>query len=286
MMQYQSANSRRGAASWPKIAARWILRSRQWTAWARVLPDFIVVGAQRAGTTSLYNYLLRHPRVAPALVKEVHYFDLAYHKGEGWYRAHFLTRLRRASARRVLTGEASPYYLFHPRCAERIAGMVPRAKLVVLLRNPVDRAYSHYYHEVQRGREPLSFEEAIEREAQRLQGEEDRLLQEECSYSFSHQHYSYLSRGIYVDQLKRFQPLFPREQLLVLKSETFFAEPKAVLNQVLTFLGLSTWEPDRLPKYNMGTYRAMDRILRGRLTEFFRPHNERLYKHLGVDLGW
>src|SRR5438093_4320202 len=128
----------------------------------RVLPDFLIIGAQRAGTTSLYRYLSRHPAVAPAvLAKGAHYFDTAFDRGLPWYRGHFPTRMTaeriRAREGTFATGEGSPYYLFHPLAAERIAAALPGVKLVALLRDPVERASSHWVHEAERGFEQLSF---------------------------------------------------------------------------------------------------------------------------------
>ena len=149
-------------------------RARVLTAPARALPDFVILGAQKAGTTSLYAYLCAHPDVRAAARKEVHYFDLNYARGATWYRSMFplaagLARERRGG-RRVLVGEASPYYLFYPLAAERAGAVVPSAQLIVLLRDPVERAWSHYRHEVKAGREPLEFEAALAAEPTRLAG--------------------------------------------------------------------------------------------------------------------
>ncbi len=148
-------------------------------------PRFLIIGAQRSGTTSRYEYRLVHPRVAPAARKEIHCFDLRFDKGMDWYRAQFPD-----CAGGLVTGEASPYYVFHPHVPERVRRHLPDVKLITLLRNPVDRAYSHYQHEVRLEREPLSFEEATEREGERLDGELDRMLEDESYYSLRHQHYS------------------------------------------------------------------------------------------------
>jgi hypothetical protein len=168
------------------------------------LPDFIIIGAQRCGTTSLYNYLTQHPLILSALRKEVHYFDNNFHKGVSWYQAFFpLISLRNGYAKILsidnshLTGEATPYYLFHPLTPKRIAGLLPQVKLIVILRNPVDRAYSHFLHATRMGFETLSFKEAIAREAERVAAEEARLLDDQSYYSFEHQRFSYIHRGIY-----------------------------------------------------------------------------------------
>jgi Sulfotransferase domain len=261
----------------------------------RLMPDFIIIGTMRGGTTSLYSYLTDHPQIGSAYMKEVHFFDVYYHKGLSWYRSQFPSAVQKIYAERVqkhsfVTGEASPYYLFHPHAPRRIAKILPRVKLVVLLRNPVSRAYSHYYHEVAGGHEALSFEEAIDREEERIGKEAEKLAQDGRYVSFNHRHFSYLSRGIYVDQLKIWMDIFPREQFLVLKSEDFYADPAAGLKQVLQFIEV----PDVGIKEQKEVYEQlnttkppkMDPATRKKLMEYFEPHNACLYEYLGVDFGW
>jgi len=264
---------------------------RMFTSQIRVLPDFIIIGGQRCGTTSLYNNLVRYPCIAPAFRKEAHFFDVYFDRGISWYRSLFPTSVYRYYAERMrgggfATGEASPYYIFHPHAPKRIFDAIPRVKLIAILRNPVDRSYSHYSARVRRGVETLSFRDAIEREEERLRGELERIIEDENYYSPSYRLFSYLSRGVYVDQLRRWMDLFPREQFLILKSEDFFADPQAELNRVTDFLNLSTWETGGLGRYNVGRYSEMGAEMRSRLVEYFEPHNQRLYKYLRVDFGW
>ncbi len=128
----------------------WIYR--RLTSGSRRLPDFIILGAQRAGTSSLYYYLSQHPQILPAVRKELHFFDDHYRRGLGWYRSQFPTR----GARGTITGEATPYYLSHPHAPARIQRLLPQARLIVLLRNPVERAISHYFFEVSHQREVVA----------------------------------------------------------------------------------------------------------------------------------
>jgi hypothetical protein len=258
----------------------------------RLLPDFIIIGTQKGGTSSLYEHLAQHPLVFPALKKEVHFFDSEnFAKGTNWYRGHFKLGLRGTFARRfaqgrAITGEASPYYLFYPHAPKRVAELLPKAKLVVMLRNPIDRALSHYYHQVRKGREPLSFEAAIEAEGERLKGEHERILQNDAYYSYPYWAYSYLARGIYADQLKLWFELFPREQLLFIKSEDFFTNPAACFKRTLHFLGLPEIDLQQYKKQNAGSYSSMPADIRHELTRYFRPHNERLYELLGINFAW
>lgn len=268
-----------------------------WAGWARLtsrtrlLPDFLIIGTQRGGTTSLYNYLVTHPAVGRALTKEVRFFDLNHERGAGWYRAQFPSAGRRDALKRrtgmdMVVGEASPDYLFHPHAPARVARLLPRAKLVVLLRNPVDRAYSHYWHQVKRGFETLAFEDAIAREPERLAGERRKLEADEHSTSFAYHHHSYLARGIYVDQLETWMSLFPVEQFLILRSEDFYERPADVMDEVLRFLNLRPWHLSDYPTYNKMSSGSMDPSTREELLRYFDPHNERLYRFLGRDFGW
>jgi intracellular sulfur oxidation DsrE/DsrF family protein len=254
------------------------------------LPDFVVIGGQKGGTTSLYHLLTQHPYVEPAASKELHFFDIVFELGIKWYRGCFPVP-RWEDGWRTITGEATPYYLFHPRVPERMAQVVPQARLIALLRNPIDRAYSHHHQEVTKGSETLGFEEAIEAEEARLGDKGEEALEDERYASVGHQWFSYLSRGIYVDQLLRWSEFFRKEQMLVLKSEDFFESPKETLGLVLDFLGLPEWEFETLeivPKRrNAGDYeQKMDPSTRRKLEEYFEPHNKRLYKFLGRDFGW
>jgi len=256
--------------------------ARAATAPLRALPDFIIIGAQKGGTSSLYAALAGHPGVASAPKKEVHFFD-RHHRLLLPYRRNFPLRRRGGP----LSGEATPYYLFHPLVPERVRASVPGVRLIVLLRDPVERAYSHHAHETRLGFEELPFAEAIEAEGRRLAGEEERLRRDPRYRSHAHRHHSYLARGVYADQLILWRRYFPAEQMLVLGSEDLFADPEGTLQKVLAFLGLEGSDTLSLPERNKGSYAApLDPGLRARLQDYYRPHNERLYEHLGRDFGW
>jgi hypothetical protein len=254
-----------------------------------MLPDFLILGAQRCGTTSLYKYLVQHPQVAaPPLGKGAHFFDTSYEKGERWYRGHFPTRLgpKGYVGTPKITGEGSPYYLFHPSAPERVSNMLPEVKLIAMLRDPVSRAYSHYWHEVQRGFESLSFEQAMDSEAERLAGEDERLQADPGYTSFSHQHWSYLARGRYAEQLRGWYARFPRGQILVISSKEFFADTDGVYSRILDFLDLPPHGLERYETFNPREYAAMEQGLRKRLEGHFAGPNAELYDLLGVDSDW
>jgi hypothetical protein len=250
------------------------------------LPDFVIIGAQKCGTTAFYHLLTKHPNVERAGVREVHYFDNHFGKGIEWYRGCF-PQPGWKDGRRSITGEKTPSYLFHPQAAERMAQVVPQARLIALLRNPVDRAYSHYHHEKRRGRETRSFEEAVREEEARLLKEENEPSEHERQSSTSHRPPSnLLARGIYVDQLLHWSKFFDDEQMLVLKSEDFFKRTTDTLKLVQDFLDLPYRKLDLQRRRTKERYDPMDPATRRRLEAFFEPHNQRLYDYLGVDLGW
>ncbi len=267
----------------------------------RLLPDFLIIGGQRCGTSSLYYYLTEHPSIVPAFTKEPHFFDEHFAKGPAWYRTQFPTALQRryvksVSGKDLLTGEGTPYYMLYPHAPRRAFEVVPHVKLIALLRNPVDRAFSQYWIEKQAGFETWSFEDAINGEQERLAGELERMLQDENYYSHRFRHFSYLTRGIYVDQLQNWMCYYPREQVLVLKSEDLYSDPAAVVRQALEFLGVTVGElnkefknyrrPSKKGYRNKVVPPKLDPAMKNYLVEYFKPHNARLYDFLGADFGW
>ena len=265
------------------------------TAPLRSLPDFLLLGAAKSGTTTLYRYLVASPHVAWALRKEALFFDRTFHRGPAWYRAFFPLEARRrrrlaAGDGPQLVGEGSPDYLFHPHAPARVARLLPTARCVVILRNPVDRAWSHYRQALARDFEPHTFEEAVEREEERLAGELERMLADERYHSPARSFRSYLARGRYMEQLERWLEHVPAERLLVLLTEDLEREPARTLERLATFLGLPGLPPapggEPIRAHRGVELGPMDPDLRTRLVEHFRPHNARLAEFLGRELEW
>ncbi len=257
----------------------------------RPLPDFLIIGAQKAGTTALYAYLRWHPGITGPSFKEVSFFDRHYARGPLWYRAHLPSRPRQWPARRrdgkwPLVGEASPSYLFHPLAPERVAALMPDARLVAVLRNPVDRAFSHYQHEVALGREPLSFEDALDAEDERMRGEVERMVSDPSYFSHAWWNYTYVSRGRYAEQLERWYAALPREQILVVLSDELSEQPAETYARVLAFLGARPHELSSFPRIFSREYEGMAPETRRRLDAEYAEPNRQLADLLGRELAW
>jgi hypothetical protein len=259
---------------------------------ARMLPGFLIVGAQRAGTTTMYRVISQHPAVLkPVLHKEVHYFDDAYERKLGWYRAHFPLEARGRSIERStgispMAFEASPYYMFHPLAGERIARDLPGVKLLVLVRDPVERAHSAHAHEVTLGHEELPFEAALEIEEARLEGEVERILADPRYVSHSHRHHAYQARGRYIEQLERLEALFGRERIHVIDSGDFFTQPTRVYDAALEFLELPHRGYASFSRENARPRSSMPNSVRQALDAHFLPFDARLATWLERDPSW
>jgi len=284
-----------------KLSPRVFLRK------SRLLPDFIIIGAPRAGTTSLYAYLIAHPNVLQATKKETTFFNYAYHANLDWYRMYFPIRKKseikknRKNNQTMITGEATPSYIIDTRVPKRIFEKLPKIKLIALLRNPVDRAISHYHHNVLSGIEPLSFEEAINQEPSRINKSFEEIKNDKHNYddntasyfyrllSFKPKNYfkfSYLASGKYYEHIKNWTEVFPENQLLILKSEEFFKDPKSYFKQVQEFLDLPYFDLGKYNRHFEITYPPISDNLRESLIKYFRPHNKKLYKFLNKDFLW
>jgi hypothetical protein len=248
-------------------------------------PDFLIIGAQKAGTSSLYAHLIKHPTVRSPGKKECHFFDRWYHRGERWYLAQFPTHAVPGRAP-FQTGEATPEYLYHPLAPERAHRLMPDVRLIVLLRDPVARAYSSYQHQRANGREDLSFADAIRAEPQRLQAEAERKARDPSYRGLGQLYYSYLARGRYLEQIRRWLEFYPRTQILIQQAEPFFQNPAAVVNSVTRFLGIADLSLPSYPPKNTREYTTMDPHIRAKLYEYFGPFNEELFDFLGHPYDW
>lgn len=275
------AVARAGASTWGRATYR-----------ARLLPGLLVAGAQRCGTTTLFRALAAHPQVVPPLwTKGIHYFDTPdrYARGDRWYRGQFPlagpARRRTGALGAPLTLEASPYYVFHPMGAERIAATLPGTRVVVLLRDPVERAWSAWKQETGRGFETEPFERALDLEPERLAGEVERMRADPAYASFPHQHHAYTERGHYADQLVALRSALGPEKVLALHTDQLFGPDPVHWERLLDFAGLGPHDAPRA-RTNTRPSGPMPAHLRTRLEAHFAPHDDRLETLLGAALPW
>ena len=247
-------------------------------------PAFVVIGAQKGGTTFLFQELLRHSRIKPALTKELHYFDDNYRRGHDWYRGHFVNRDDDA-----VMGEASPSYLFHPHAPFRLASDLPSTKVIAVLRDPVARAFSHWRHERRLGYEPIDrFEDALAAEQERTASDLATMIEDPTHVSFAWRHFTYRARGCYVDQVDRWVAACGAERVLVLESSDLYRNPTETLQVVHRFLGVDPEVPTTIGSNDMaaGGSESLDPAVAQELRDYFAPWNRRLVERFGIGRQW
>jgi hypothetical protein len=259
----------------------------------RMLPSFHIIGVQKGGTTSLAKYLEHHPQIIKAQRKDIFYFNNAtnYSKGLSWYKAHFTLQINkwvydRLNNTNVITFDATPNYFDEPTAPERLHNFNPQSKLIIMLRNPIDRAWSNYQMAKRFGFESLNFEGALEKEEERIQ-EAEKISKKNNTHNYVYQRLTYKKRGIYISYLKKWFELFPKENILVIKSEDFFSNPNNTYQLVLDFLNLPQYSNINFEVYNDGKYNEkMNPETRKKLANFYEPYNQQLYQFLNVNYGW
>ena len=239
-------------------------------------PNFMIIGVQRGGTTSLYSYVMQHPQIVSPIKKEMDFWSWHFHRGINWYLSHFPPI---PSGENFITGEASPSYIDHPDVVDRVFQNCPDVKLIVLLRNPAHRAISHYYHWRSFNWESRTLEDAIEEDIERLKGKTDIIIGEEPG--------NYIVHGLYIVHLKKWLEIFPREQILILKSEDLYVETAQTMKQVWQFLGLPEYQLVEYQNSNPGAYsRVESESIIEKLRDYFQPYNQQLEDYLGMKFNW
>jgi hypothetical protein len=258
-------------------------------------PDLLVVGAKRGGTTSLWQYLIGHPGMLPTFpraekIKGTYFFDENWARGEAWYRSHFPTEARRALVARDLgyapaTFEASPYYLFHPHAPTRAKQVVRDALIVAVLRDPVERTFSHW-KERRNHTEHLPFAEALAAEEARTAGEEERMLADPTHISFAHRHQTYVAQSRYAPMLERWIGAFGAERVLVVAAEEFYADPQVLCDDITDRLGLPRRDLGAPEPFNAEPSADMDPEVRRQLTEVLADDIAAVERVLGRPMPW
>jgi hypothetical protein len=273
----------------PKLG-RWYFA----TAASRIDPSFFIIGVQKGGTTALAQYLIDHPQVIAPQRKDIYFFNNIEHfrKGKRWYNAHFAHALYRkiyewrTGEKHTVTFDPTPNYFAAPHAAERLHALYPDAKLILLLRNPTERAWSNYRMCCWHGFESLSFEDALACEDERLRTDRER-AERTGTHSYVEQRLAYRTHGIYVNYLREWLKYFRREQLLILQSENLSGNPAAIYGQVTDFAGLKKHTGIDFSPVNKGKIeKEMQPGTRTMLNDYYRPYNEELFALLNTTFNW
>ena len=253
----------------------------------RSLPDFIIIGTARSGSTSLYYNICQHPCVLSAAYDELGYFDSNFHLGLNWYRSLFPTLFSKWILKQkkqfAITGEDTPFYIWNPLVAKRILKIIPNIKLIVLFRNPVDRAYSNYHLGVRAGSEKLSFEDAIQMELKKLDKINDEIEQDVDKYTTPR---SYIAKGFYADQLKVWLELFSSEQLMIVSTEDLESNPQKTLDRIYNFLKIPKNHRLIPEKQKIAAYPKMKNKTREFLIDLYKKNNAELFTMIGQKFDW
>jgi hypothetical protein len=255
------------------------------------MPNLLVPGFPRCGSTSLYRYLIQHPLIERSLWKEIHYYDKEenFRRGSNWYRAHFATRFRldaleRQHGHKAYTLDATPDYLYRATRLATLASHMPDAKILILIRNPIDRAFSNFQNKLRKTATTATFEELVTSEIEFLEKNFDRNqlgLEEKTGLT------SFLRRGIYIAQIERLHRYYPREQTMVIRSEDLFEDTQGSYDEILRFLELPRFQLRKTKARNVLRYSEdIRRETREQLAKFFTPFNDELSRYLGRDLLW
>ena len=257
----------------------------------RTLPNFIIIGSSKSGTWAIHNYLLQHPDVDYS-ARNIHFFEYAYSNKISWYKSHFPTKLYKSLVesihkRKCLISEHTSTYLHHPLIPQRVKDGIPDVKLIVSLRNPIDRAYSNYHMFVRIGTEKRTFEDAVFSEIKRIE-----IIKENDNFQIKNPNFSnciefnYLRHGTYVDKLENWLKFFRREQFCIVENKDLSKNPQQVLDKIFEFLNVPHFKLRQEERWNVGKYKKMKESTRKTLEDFFKPYNERLYKLLGQNFSW
>ena len=276
--QYRIANFERNAEKF-KRAGYSNLTDLERTPLAPV-PNFLAIGAGKSGTSSLYRYLIEHPKILSAAEKELHFFNRDFELGFDWYRCQF-PQIPQNSG--LMTGEATPWYYCTFQAARNVKSLLPDVKLIVVLRNPVDRAFSHYQMAKKKGLESRFFFKAIAREIDSLKELSDFYIP---TPNYWKKQNPYLLYGLYFNFLQEWLNEFPREQLLIIKSEDLKNRTEETVNRIFEFLGLEPYQLKDSTQYNTVAYEPMTDETREKLVDFFQPHNRKLEDLLGMRFNW
>ena len=260
------------------------------TGFIRVIPDFLVIGAKRCGTTSLYQHLSEHPCISRSPRDNIGFFNENYHLGINWYKSLFPTvfykKKMESKNKQCLFFDVTSTYMEEELTAKNVYEVNPNQKIIVILRNPVDRAYSHYHVNVKEKSEKRSFEDAVFEEMNRIKSE--RIIQNKNKNLrvFTPNNIHYLKKGFYALQLKSWFKIFPREQILVLSTEEFQEDQNLIYKKIFDFLNIPNMKIKSIEKMEKGNYIPMKHDTRNLLLDYFRQCNHELFELINMKFDW
>ena len=258
------------------------------TGFIRVIPDFLVIGAKRCGTTSLYQHLPEHPCISKSPYDNMGFFNDNFHLGVNWYKSFFPTTFTRNKIKSKFGGflafDVTTKYMEEESTANNVYQTKPNMKIIIILRNPVDRAYSQYHLSVRQTAERRSFEDVVEENMNRLNKESHEHY--EIKPRFSAKEDNYLKKGLYALQLKYWLKIFPRENILIVSTEEFESNQQIIYNKIFEFLNISKFEVKNTKKMEKGNYLPMKSETRNLLLDYFRPHNHELFELINMEFDW
>jgi tetratricopeptide (TPR) repeat protein len=279
---YQQALYHRLSRDYPNL----LIRNK----YEQAKPDFLIIGTPKGGTTALYNYLSQHPQIVPALHKEISFFDTKFNLGLDWYGAHFPNFSQYNTYNKLLTGEATPNYMYSQIVCQRIYDCLPKVKLIVVLRNPIDRGISHYYMAKKIGIEKRDLITVINQEIQVLKSLSNNLDNPNNLKNMGNQlktGKNYFQSGLYVYFLAIWLEKFSTNQIVILSNEEMLKDTDQVMMNTYQFLGLPHYPLNEYKKHFTGNYyNEMTQQQRDDLSELLQPHNNLLEKYLGRKFNW
>ena len=258
------------------------------TGFIRVIPDFLVIGAKRCGTTSLYQHLPEHPCISKSPHDNMGFFNDNFHLGVNWYKSFFPTTFTRKKIKskfgNFLAFDVTTKYMEEESTANNVYQTKPNMKIIIILRNPVDRAYSQYHLSVRQTAERRSFEDVVEENMNRLNKESHEHY--EIKPKFSVKEDNYLKKGLYALQLRYWLKIFPRENILIVSTEEFESNQQIIYNKIFEFLNISKFEVKNTKKMEKGNYPPMKSETRNLLLDYFRQHNHELFELINIKFDW
>ena len=256
----------------------------------RVLPECAVIGTGKGGTTALHYYLGQHPCIGSSAYDELGFFNENYHLGINWYKSLFPTvfykKKMESKNKQCLFFDVTSTYMEEELTAKNVYEVNPNQKIIVILRNPVDRAYSHYHVNVKEKSEKRSFEDAVFEEMNRIKSE--RIIQNKNKNLrvFTPNNIHYLKKGFYALQLKSWFKIFPREQILVLSTEEFQEDQNIIYKKIFDFLNIPNMKIKSTEKMEKGNYIPMKHDTQNLLLDYFRQYNYELFELINSEFDW